>query len=87
MTSLALSPDATRNWLAIARDLVKSHPLTIPGPYGDPIAVGHQGDHSVLIAPMFEREADRQYVPIELEVVPGCVVPLSEVRIYYEDEV
>lgn len=80
-----LSPEATKNWLAVARHLVKSHPLSIPGPFDDPISVSHQGDHAALINPLVEREADRQYVPIELEIAPGCIVPLTEVRLYYED--
>lgn len=82
-----LNPEATKVWLKVARHLVKSHPLSIPGPWDDPISVSHQGAYAQFINPLVERESDRQYVPIELEVAAGCVVPLAEVKLYYEDPV
>jgi hypothetical protein len=77
MTPRVLSPEAVRNWLPVARHLVKVRAKSIPGlGRDDRIAVEDRGGYAALV--------DSQ---IELAVAPGCVVDLADVRIYYESEV
>jgi hypothetical protein len=82
---MILPMEEARPWLEGAREALRGYPLTIPGPYGQPLAVGHQDGFAVLINPMAERPEDKQYVPIEVEIVPGVIIPLVDVRVAYPD--
>jgi hypothetical protein len=80
-----LSLEKTRAWLADAREQLSARPLplTIRGPFGENISVANQGAFAILPSAFVERSVDRQFVPLELTVAPGVVVPLAEARIYY----
>jgi hypothetical protein len=85
MKKSPLPQQETQAWLSDARKQLSARPLplSITGPYGDAISVSNQHDHALLPFGMVERDEDRQFVPIELTIAPGVVVPLAEARIYY----
>lgn len=75
-------PEAmAKRWLAATRERLSESPLTVPGPYGDQVAVAYMGGGFALLTGFADENGGLQ--PIELELADSCVVRLDKVRVHY----
>jgi hypothetical protein len=71
-------------WLESVSELVAAHPESITGPNGERVSVSY-GHHDAIGRPYVTltgfSERHGHNLPLEVEIVPGARVPLSDVQI------
>lgn len=80
----ALPNHEAQAWFKNVREQLRSQPKSVPGPEvygGAPVSVAYDGDRRAILSG-FREEAHEQ-VMIDIEVCPGVVVALDELRITY----
>lgn len=71
-------------WFATVRTQLKNQPKSVPGPEaygGAPVSVAYDGARCAILSG-FHEEAHEQ-IMIDIEVAPGVVAALDELRITY----
>lgn len=86
----ALPRAETLRWLSKAHEELQSRPGSMTGPSGADCQVAYLtdyqgGEYASLIGGFVEQ--DTHLVPLDVEIAPGAVVQLDEIRFYYADKV